>query len=156
MIEKGLSAMLITTKGRYALRLMIFIARARGQKVPVRRVSEAEGLSSKYLEQLAHALVKAGLLVSVRGYGGGYLLARDPAAIRAGDVLRAAQGSTLPVNCAGLSDACPRENVCSTVAFWTGLDRVIEDYVDGVNLAQLADLDDDDEGSDLGASAARA
>ena len=133
--------MLVTTKGQYAMRLMIFIARGQGEKIALRRVAEAESISLKYLEQLAHSMVKAGLLVSVRGYGGGYLLGKDPSEISAGDILRVSEGSTAPVNCAGLADACPRESVCSTVAFWTGLDRVIEDYVDGVTLSQLADLE---------------
>lgn len=136
--------MLITSKGRYALRLMIYVAASgnrasgAGGKVALRQVADGENISLKYLEQLAHTLVKADLLVSVRGHGGGYMLAREASAIRAGDVIRAAEGSTTPVACAGLDDSCPRESMCSTVAFWAGLDKVIEDYVDGVTLADLA------------------
>ena len=131
--------MLVTSKGRYALRLMIYVARAgEGQKVALRYVAEAENISQKYLEQLAHTLVGAGLLVSVRGKGGGYKLARLAAELSAGDVLRAAEGDTQSVACDGLDGVCPREDECSTVAFWKGLDKVIEDYVDGVTLDQLA------------------
>lgn len=130
--------MLITTKGRYALRLMIYIARADGEKVPLHQVARDEVLSLKYLEQLAHSMVKAHLLRSIRGYAGGYVLARDAQSILAGDVLRASQGSTAPVACAGLSEGCPREKTCSTVSFWSGLDQVIEHYVDSVTLAELA------------------
>lgn len=131
--------MLVTTKGRYAMRLMTYIAGLPDQKVALRTVSEAEGISLKYLEQLAHDLVQNDLLKSVRGHGGGYLLARNAADIKAGDVLRAVEGSTAPVACAALEDGgvCPREKMCSTVDFWAGLDRVIEDYVDGVTLADL-------------------
>lgn len=138
--------MLITTKGRYALRLMIYVARAdEGEKVALRYVAESENISLKYLEQLAHILVKAGLLKSVRGHGGGYILARPADQIKAGDVLRAAEGTTAPVACEGLDGVCPREDVCSTVSFWAGLDKVIEEYVDG---ATLADLAAEDEGED--------
>ena len=131
--------MLIGTKGRYALRLMVFIA-ASGEngRVALRRVADAEGISLKYLEQLAHLLVKAGLLESSRGQGGGYLLTRDASDIKVGDVLRAVEGTTAPVDCNGLSGGCSREDVCSTVQFWNGLNSVIEEYVDGVTLADLA------------------
>ena len=131
--------MLVTTKGRYALRLMVYIASVPDRKVTLREVAENENISFKYLEQLAHAMVRSELLVSVRGHGGGYLLARDAAEIRAGDVLRASEGTTAPVACAALEEggSCPRENLCSTVEFWAGLDSVIEGYVDGVTLEDL-------------------
>lgn len=131
--------MLVSTKGRYAMRLMINIARiGSDSKVALRYVAQDESISLKYLEQLAHTLVKGGLLVSVRGHGGGYALARDASDIRAGDILRAAEGTTAPVACKGLEETCPREKVCSTVQFWAGLDRAIEEYVDSITLAQLA------------------
>lgn len=134
--------MLVTTKGRYAMRLMAYIASFPDRKVTLREVAENEALSAKYLEQLAHDMVKADLLKSVRGHGGGYTLARDAESILAGDVLRATEGTTAPVACAALEEdgpGCPREHLCSTIDFWSGLDRVIEDYVDGVTLADLAD-----------------
>ena len=132
--------MLVTTKGRYAMRLMVYIASFPDRKVALREVAENEGISFKYLEQLAHSMVESGLLKSVRGHGGGYLLARNASEIRAGDVLRAAEGTTVPVSCTALEEggSCPRENLCSTVEFWAGLDKVIEDYVDGATLADLA------------------
>ena len=131
--------MLVTTKGRYAMRLMAYIASFPDQKIALRRVAESEGISLKYLEQLAHEMVKADLLTSVRGHGGGYTLARDAADIKTGDVLRAAEGTTAPVACSALEKggSCPREETCSTIAFWAGLDRVIEQYVDGITLADL-------------------
>ena len=133
--------MLVSTKGRYALRLMVLIARKGSEgKVSLREASEDEGISLKYLEQLVRPLVRAGLLRSVRGKGGGYVLAGDPGKIRAGDVLRAVEGTTAPVACLELdvAEACPRRAECATVGFWLGLDRVIEDYVDGVTLRDLA------------------
>lgn len=132
--------MLVTTKGRYALRLMAYIANFPERKVTLREVAENESMSLKYLEQLAHEMVTADLLVSMRGHGGGYTLSRPANEVLAGDVLRAAEGSTSPVACAALEEGgpgCPREEICSTVAFWAGLDKVIEDYVDGTTLDQL-------------------
>ena len=90
--------MLISSKGRYALRLAVCIAQAGPEaKVSLREVAEREELSLKYLEQIARPMVSAGLLASVRGKGGGYRLARDPQDILAGDVLRAVEGTTVPV-----------------------------------------------------------
>ena len=86
--------MLVTTKGRYAMRLMIYIASSPDRKVTLREVAENEGISLKYLEQLAHDMVASGLLNSMRGHGGGYLLSRPAAKISAGDILRAAEGTT--------------------------------------------------------------
>lgn len=131
--------MLITTKGRYALRLMVYIASFPERKVALHEAAEQESISQKYLEQLAQALVKANLLTSLRGHGGGYTLSRSASDITAGDILRVAEGSTSPVACAALEDGgeCPREGRCSTISFWAGLDKVIEDYVNGVTLADL-------------------
>ena len=117
--------MLVSTKGRYALRLMVCVAQAGVEgKVALREVSEREDISLKYLEQLARPLVQTGLLRSVRGKGGGYALAREAASVA----------------CLDLEEgmACPRAGECTTVRFWAGLDDVIERYVDGVTLADLA------------------
>ena len=125
--------MLISSKGRYALRLAVCIAQAGPEaKVSLREVAEREELSLKYLEQIARPMVSAGLLASVRGKGGGYRLARDP--------LRAVEGTTVPVTCAALDgpEPCHRADVCTTVRFWAGLDEVIEKYVDGVTVGDLA------------------
>lgn len=132
--------MLVSTKGRYALRLMIHIAQAEPEgKVSLREVAEAEDISMKYLEQLVRPLMHAGLLKSVRGKGGGYRLARDSSDIVTGDVLRAVEGTTAPVACLGLSEeeTCPRVGECTTVHFWSGLDDVITRYVDSVALVDL-------------------
>ena len=134
--------MLVSTKGRYAMRLMVRIAQSGSDgKVSLREVSEAEGISLKYLEQLVRPLVRAGLLRSVRGKGGGYVLGKDSREIRAGDVLRAVEGTTAPVACLGLDGSvpCPRSAECTTVRFWTGLDQLSESYVDGVTLHDLAE-----------------
>ena len=132
--------MLVTTRGRYAMRLMIYVASFPDRNVALREVSENEDISLKYMEQLAHDLVKNELLVSVRGHRGGYKLARDASEILAGQILRAAENSTSSVACAALEEdgpGCPRAQTCATVSFWAGLDKVIEDYVDSITLADL-------------------
>ena len=133
--------MLVSTKGRYALRLMTCIAKAGpGGKVSLREASEAEDISLKYLEQIARPLLQEGLIESVRGKGGGYRLVHPSDMVKAGDVLRAVEGTTVPVMCGALNGTgeCPRSGVCSTIGFWSGLDQAIENYVDSVTLADLA------------------
>lgn len=131
--------MKISTKGRYALRLAMDIA-SHDEHGPValRETSERSGISAKYLEQLAGQLVHGDVLKSTRGARGGYSLARDAQQITAGDILRLSEGGTAPVAC--LEDAygiCPMRDECDTIAFWSGLDKAIEDYVDSVSLADL-------------------
>ena len=137
--------MLISSKGRYALRLIYIAALGDAEgKIALREVADREHISQKYLEQLVRPLMKAGLLKSVRGKGGGYMMAKDPSEVRAGDILRAVEGSTAPVACDGIDNSCARSDLCSTVKFWRGLDDVIEKYVDGVTLAvglQMTSLD---------------
>ena len=134
--------MLVTTKGRYAMRFMVRVAQAgKDGRVSLRQVSAEENISLKYLEQLVRPLMDAGLVRSVRGKGGGYTLARASKDISAGDVLRAAEGTTVPVDCLALGPdlvSCPRKDECTTVKFWAGLDEVIENYVDGISLDTLA------------------
>lgn len=132
--------MMISTKGRYAMRLMVDIALyAQEAPVSLKDVAKREGMPLKYLEQLVRPLTGAGILKSVRGQRGGYLLARDAASISAGDILRAAEGTTAPVACLeGHTVDCPRMESCTTLAFWKGLDDAIEAYVDNVSLADIA------------------
>lgn len=131
--------MLVTTKGRYALRMMLNIAGYETtDKIALRQVAEEENISLKYLEQLAHSMVEAGLLSSARGHGGGYALARPASEISIGDVLRTAEDGITPVACAGLDDNCADANKCSTLKFWEGLSKVISDYIDKPTLADLA------------------
>lgn len=133
--------MMISTKGRYAMRLMVDIA-VNASDVPasLKDIARREDMPLKYLEQLVRPLTRAGLLKSVRGQRGGYLLARDASAITAGDILRAAEGTCAPIACLeGPVVDCPRKQTCSTLSFWKGLDETIESYVDGVALSDLAD-----------------
>lgn len=139
-VKDGGANMMVSTKGRYALRLMIDIAKQGevGSLVTMRQAAEREGLSVKYLEQLGGALVKADVLKSVRGVSGGYLLARPADEITVGDILRATEGSSAPVACVEDAEKCQRSGDCSAREFWIGLDRAIESYADSVKLSTLA------------------
>ena len=131
--------MVISTKGRYALRLMLDIAMQDGTSpVPLHDIAERQGVSFKYLEQIVPPLSKAGFLKSVRGANGGYLLTRDPSEITTGDILRAGEGNLAPVACLASDEIdCPRADLCVTLPFWMGLDEAITAYIDSVTLADL-------------------
>lgn len=131
--------MKISTKGRYALRMMLYIAE-NADKLPValKDVAEQTGISLKYLEQIVSLLSKNGLLKSQRGAQGGYILTRTPDKYSVGDILRATEGDLSPVSCLeGEVNVCPRANTCPTLDFWKGLDKVIYDYVDNTTLLDI-------------------
>ena len=132
--------MKISTKGRYALRLMIDLAlHNSGNFVPLRDISERQGITVKYLEQIIPLLAKEGFVSSSRGIGGGYRLTKEPEQYTAGDILRAVEGSLAPIAClASEHNTCQRQSVCPTLSFWQGLDTVIKNYVDGITLKDLA------------------
>ena len=131
--------MLISSKGRYAVRLAVCIAQAGPDaKVSLREVAEREELSLKYLEQIARPMVSAGLLASVRGKGGGYRLTREPDQYTIGEVLRLTEGSLAPVACLEANaESCPRMFDCRTISLWRGLDEVVNKYLDGITVADL-------------------
>lgn len=133
--------MKVSTKGRYALRVMLDLAMNNtGEYIPLKDVSERQDIALKYLEQIIGMLKKAGYLRSSRGNSGGYMLARSPEEYRLGDILRITEGSLAPVAC--LEDEvnqCPRSGFCPTLGFWKGLDKVISEYVDSMTLQDLID-----------------
>ena len=114
--------MMVSTRGRYALRLMIDIAKQgeAGALVTMRQAAQRQGLSVKYLEQLGGALVRAGVLKSIRGVSGGYYLAKPADQIRIGDVLRATEGSCMPVACVDDEGKCDLAGSCEARGFWRG------------------------------------
>lgn len=131
--------MKISTKGRYALRLMLDIAEhSSGGNVSIKDVSERQNISMKYLEQIVGMLCKAGFLKSQRGAQGGYKMLRSPEEYTIGDILRVTEGSMAPVDC--LEDdvnQCPRASVCPTIKFWSGLYDAVNQYMDSTTLADL-------------------
>lgn len=132
--------MKISTKGRYALRIMIDIAAngGEGTLVPLKAISERQEISIKYMEQIMSLLTRGGLVRSVRGNVGGYALARGPRQIRVGDILRAAEGDLAPVPCVeGDTNFCPRAGKCAALEFWQELDDRINEFVDSRTLEDM-------------------
>ena len=132
-------SMRFSTKGRYALRLMADLAsRPAGENFSLKEISQNQGISLKYMEQIVTPLSRAGLVKSVRGSQGGYQLSRRPEEYTAGEILRAVEGDLAPVHClADEENQCPHFSCCATVHFWEGMNAVIRDYVDSVTLADL-------------------
>jgi Rrf2 family protein len=129
-----------SSKARYSLHLVIDITQHQDEgPVPLREVALRQDISLKYLEQLAKALTLGGYLKSIRGAQGGYLLARPATEISAGDIMRAAEGGFFAVACIDAdAEACPRQTLCGTARFWSGLRDTIETYVDNVTIAELS------------------
>ncbi len=131
--------MLVSTKGRYALRVLADMAEHRAEGyIPLKEIARRQGISEKYLESILKALVKNGLLTGLRGKGGGYKLTYAPEQYTVWDVLRLTEDSLSPVAC--LEDGavpCQRAAVCPTLSMWQGLDKVIRDYLKGITVADL-------------------
>ncbi len=133
--------MKISTKGRYALRMMLDLAlHNTGEYISLKDISQRQGITVKYLEQIVTVLSKAGFVHSQRGNNGGYRLARKPEDYTAGDILRVMEGNLQPIACleADQND-CARSAYCSVLPFWQGLGKVINDYIDSVTLEDLTD-----------------
>lgn len=132
--------MMISTKGRYALRVMIELAQQEGQGyVALKDVAHRQDISEKYLEAIMKKLVQEGLVTGLRGKGGGYQLAKPAAECTAGEILRATENALTPVSCQGLGDGgCPRGEKCPTLPMWQELNGLIQDYFDRTTLAHLA------------------
>ena len=135
--------MLISTRGRYALRVMIDLAEHQGEGfIPLKAIAQRQGISEKYLESIMKLLVKAKLLNGLRGKGGGYQLTKAPEQYTAGSILRMTEESMAPVSCLESdAEACPRAAECRTLPLWKGLDKVINDYLDNFTLADLMHTD---------------
>lgn len=130
--------MRISTKGRYALRLMLDLALAENQVVRLKDVAARQEISLKYLEQIISVLQKCGYVKSMRGPGGGYMLAKKPEQYTVGMILRQIEGSLAPVACLdGEENDCVRQESCVTLRLWKMLYEAINGVVDQVTLADL-------------------
>lgn len=131
--------MLISTKGRYALRVMIDLAEHQSDAfISLKEIADRQEISEKYLESIIRMLVKARVLDSLRGKGGGYRLKKAPEQYTVGSILRLTEESLAPVSCLEHdADACPRMAKCRTLSLWQGLDKVINDYLDHVTIGDL-------------------
>ena len=140
--------MKISTKGRYALRLMADIAQQRpGEPVSLRDAARRQGLSDKYLEQIVTPLARAGLVRSVRGAGGGYLLTRTPEEYTVGEILRVLEGSLAPVTCAENAACCDRSSECVTQELYAQISAAVSAVVDHTTLADLVKRTHERQGS---------
>ena len=135
--------MKISTKGRYALRMMLDLAE--NQKdgyVALKDIAERQDISKKYLEQIVPMLNKSGVLRTSRGFQGGYMLAKSPDKYTVGDILRITEGSLAPVACLDYEpNTCEKSSTCPTLPVWQGLYKTIIDYLDSVTLQDIIDSD---------------
>lgn len=131
--------MLVSTRGRYALRVMLELAQdTSGEYLPLPVLAARQEISEKYLEGIVSTLVRAGLLEGQRGKHGGYRLSRAPEQCSVGEILRLTEGSLAPVSCLeGEENSCPRAGKCLTLPVWQRLDALINGYLSGVTLADL-------------------
>ena len=131
--------MMISTRGRYALRVLVDMAEHQSAGyVPLKEIAERQEISEKYLESIVKALVKEGVLIGLRGKGGGYRLSKAPDQFVVGDILRLMEGTLAPVACLDKdSPPCKRMVGCRTLPLWQGLDQVITEYLDKFTLEDL-------------------
>ncbi len=129
--------MKISTKGRYALMIMVDLAINGNEKfISLKDIATRQGISNKYLEQIIAMLNKAGYLKTLRGNNGGYKLSKKPSEYIVGDILRATEGDLTPIYCL-MEDDCKHQDNCKTHSFWKGLDNAINEYVNSKTLEDL-------------------
>ena len=131
--------MIVSTKGRYALRVMVhFAQRGNESYIPLKEIAEAEGISQKYLETIMSTLSKAGFVDAVHGKGGGYRLNRTPDEYTVGSILKLTEGSLSAVSCTSQgAAACSRTECCQAKPMWDKLDKMIDDFFEGITIGDL-------------------
>ena len=131
--------MIVSTKGRYALRVMVHFAQRGGEEyIPLKEIAEAEGISQKYLESIMTTLSKAGFVDAVHGKGGGYRLNRKAEEYTIGSILKLTEGSLNVASCTTQgAAACSRSECCQALPMWEKLDKMIDDFFEGITLADL-------------------
>ena len=131
--------MIVSTKGRYALRVMVHFAVHGGEGyIPLKEIAESEGISQKYLESIMATLSKAGFVDAVQGKGGGYRLNRQPKDYTVGSILKLTEGSLAAVSCTTQGPAaCSRATCCQTKPMWDKLDAMIDEFFEGITLENL-------------------
>lgn len=131
--------MIVSTKGRYALRVMVhFALKGTDEFIPLKEIAEAEGISQKYLEAIMTTLSKAGFVDAVHGKGGGYRLNRKPEQYTVGSILKLTEGSLATVSCTTQGPAaCARSSCCHTLPMWERLDRMVDEFFEGITLQDL-------------------
>lgn len=134
--------MIVSTKGRYALRVMVyFVLHGDGEYIPLKEIAEAEGISQKYLESIMTTLSKAGFVDAAHGKGGGYRLNRKPEQYTVGSILKLTEGSLATVSCTTQGPtACARATCCHTLPMWEKLDAMVDSFFEGITLADLLEM----------------
>ena len=134
--------MIVSTRGRYALRVMICFAQDPGDRfIPLKEVAEREGISQKYLESIMTSLSKAGFVDAQHGKGGGYRLNRKPEQYTIGSILKLTEGNLSGVSCSADTEGCSRSTCCQAKPMWDKLNRLIDEFFEGITLADLLDED---------------
>ena len=135
--------MIVSTKGRYALRVMVGLAlRESGEYVPLKEIAEEEGISQKYLEAIMATLSKAGMVDAIHGKGGGYRLNRTAGEYTVGSILKLTEGSLAPVSCTSQgAAACSRSTCCHALPMWEKLEKMIDEFFEGITLEDLCKTD---------------
>ena len=131
--------MIVSTKGRYALRVMVyFVLHGTEEYIPLKEIAEAEGISQKYLESIMTTLSKGGFVDAVHGKGGGYRLNRKPEEYTVGSILKLTEGSLATVSCTTQGPAaCSRATCCHTLPMWEKLDQLVDNFFEGITLKDL-------------------
>lgn len=138
--------MMISTKGRYALRVMLDLAQQpAGEYISLKSISQRQAVSMKYMEAIVATLNKAGMVESLRGKKGGYRLTRSADKYTIGEILKLTEGSLAPVTCLECENPCQRAESCITRPMWLELDKLIDDYLESKTLADLLREDKKDE-----------
>lgn len=136
--------MKISTKGRYALRVMLDLAEHKEDGyISLKDIAERQEVSMKYLEMIVAMLNRAGFVSSQRGKSGGYRLTRKPEEYTIGSILKMTEGSLAPVSCLDQGgESCSRAGTCITLPMWKKLDQLIDDYLEGITLSELLEEKD--------------
>lgn len=131
--------MLVSTRGRYALRVLIDLAEHQSDGyIPMKDVAKRQDISLKYLERILPVLAKNNYIDGVQGRGGGYRLTRDPEDYKVGDILRLTEGDLAPVACLECgAKPCERARECRTISMWSQFHGMVNEYFDGVTIADL-------------------
>ncbi|MDD4509828.1 MAG: RrF2 family transcriptional regulator [Oscillospiraceae bacterium] len=142
--------MMVSTKGRYALRVMVDLAEHQlDGYIPLKEIANRQKISGKYLEAILKVLVRERLLIGLRGKGGGYRLSKPPEQYTVGSILRLTEGSLAPVACLGPhADQCSRSSGCRTLPMWKKFHQVVDEFFDGYTIADL--MGSDQPGNDYG------
>ena len=141
---------MISTRGRYALRVMLDLAKnSQNEFITLKDIAKRQGISKKYLEQIIPVLNRENMLIASRGYGGGYRLSKTPSDYTVGDILKVTEGGLYPVACLETAEnLCPRAATCPTLYVWKGLQKVTENYLNSITLQDILDRERESVGND--------